>query len=136
MLHLPIEAIGLPFTVFLLLRGWGKVGNCFYLGSLFGTVITDIYFYVVGLIPSWRSLMRAEPDQYPAIFKSALTLMDTPLGVTAALVLLMLLAGVGLLPLFSRKLHAWAFGGAVLSTILVDGLFWLAAILSQMQSFS
>src|SRR6476469_6893616 len=74
LLHLPIEAIGLPVAIWCLVRQWGKVGNFFYLGSLFGTVVTDLYFYIVDLIPHW-----------------------------------------------------WAFGGAVLSTILVDGLFWLVA---------
>jgi len=34
---------------------------------------------------------------------------------------------VGLLSLRDRELHWRAFSGAVLSTLLVDGLFWLAA---------
>jgi hypothetical protein len=34
---------------------------------------------------------------------------------------------VGLLSLRGTQLHWRAFSGAVLSTLLVDGLFWLAA---------
>jgi hypothetical protein len=37
------------------------------------------------------------------------------------------LLSVGIWPLRHRQLHWWAFGGAVLSTLLVDGLFWIAA---------
>lgn len=128
LLHLPVEAIGLPFTLYFLMRGWGKVGNTFYLGSLFGTAVTDVYFYWVDLIPCWRQLMQAEPEQYRSIFHTALSQMQTPWGVGSAVVLLLVLTGVGLLPLRSPQLHAWAFGGAVMSTILVDGLFWLAAM--------
>ena len=43
LIHIPIEAIGLPFALWCIWRGWGKVGNFFYLGSLLGTAITDLY---------------------------------------------------------------------------------------------
>jgi hypothetical protein len=45
LLHLPIEAIGLPIAIWGVARNSGKIGNFFYFGSLFGTVVTDIYFY-------------------------------------------------------------------------------------------
>ena len=129
LVHLPVEAIGLPFALWGISRNWGKVGNFFYLGSLSGTVVTDIYFYLVDLIPHWRSLMRVETeDLVRSIFQSAIAQIGTPLGLCWAGILTLLLLTVGLLPLRSRKLHWWAFGGAVLSTILVDGLFWLAAV--------
>lgn len=128
LLHLPIEAIGLPFAVWGVVRHSGKIGNFFYFGSLFGTVITDMYFYLVDLIPSWRQLMRVEPDAVQPIFQGAIAQMQTPWGISWAIALALLLLTVTLLPLFSRQLHWWAFSGAVLSTILVDSLFWLAAI--------
>ena len=61
-LHLPIESIGLPFAIWCLSKSWGKVGGYFYLGSLFGTAITDLYFYLTGLMPYWRQVMHAEPN--------------------------------------------------------------------------
>jgi Protein of unknown function (DUF3120) len=128
--HLPLEAIGLPIVLVLMVRGWGTVGNFFYLGSLFGTALTDVYFYIVGLIPHWRQLMRVDPSDAGVVLHAALQKMDTPLGMASALTLILLLIGVGTLPLYSRAPHWWAFGGAVLSTILVDGLFWVAAIAS------
>jgi hypothetical protein len=127
LLHLPIEAIGLPVAIWCLVRQWGKVGNFFYLGSLFGTVVTDLYFYIVDLIPHWRQLMQVDPALALPIFQNAIAQMRTPWGAAWAAVLAATLLVVGLLPLRSRAAHWWAFGGAVLSTILVDGLFWLVA---------
>lgn len=128
LLHLPIEAIGLPFAIWGVARHSGKIGNFFYFGSLFGTVVTDVYFYLVDLIPYWRQLMRVEPDAVQPIFHNAIAQMQTSWGTGWAIMLASLLLAVSLLPLLSRQLHWWAFSGAVLSTILVDSLFWLAAI--------
>ncbi|MBW4470301.1 MAG: DUF3120 domain-containing protein [Stenomitos rutilans HA7619-LM2] len=128
LLHLPVEAIGLPFAIWGVSRNSGKIGNFFYFGSLFGTVLTDVYFYLVDLIPYWRQLMQVEVDAVQPIFQSAIAQIQTPWGVGWALTLALLLLMVSLVPLFSRQLHWWAFSGAVLSTILVDSLFWLAAI--------
>ncbi|NJR65249.1 MAG: DUF3120 domain-containing protein [Leptolyngbyaceae cyanobacterium CRU_2_3] len=127
LLHLPIEAMGLPFAWLCLMLGKDKVGNWFYLGSLFGTAITDVYFYLVNLIPQWRQLMVAEPDLVQPIFQSALMQIQTPWGIGCALVLGLILLTVGVVPLRSRQFHWWGFSGAVFSTILVDGIFWFAA---------
>lgn len=126
--HLPIEAIGLPFAIISLSKGWGKIGNWFYLGSLFGTVITDIYFYLVDVIPHWRQIMQTDPSLVQPIFREALTHVQTPWGAGCAIVLASLLIVTGCWPLRTKQLHGWAFSGAVLSTIFVDGLFWLAAL--------
>jgi hypothetical protein len=61
LIHIPIESIGLPFALWCLWRGIGKIGNYFYLGSLLGTAITDLYFYITDLVPYWRQLMVTEP---------------------------------------------------------------------------
>ncbi len=126
--HLPVESIGLPFACWCLLRNWGKVGNLFYLGSLLGTVLTDVYFYLVDLIPYWRQIMRVEPSAVPAILHNALAQVQTPWGQTWALILAVVLLSVGVLPLVKQQQHWYAFSGAVLSTILVDSLFLLAAV--------
>jgi hypothetical protein len=128
-IHIPIEAIGVPFAIWCLWRGWGVVGNFFYLGSLLGTAVTDLYFYITDLIPYWREIMQAEPELVSPLFRSALIQIQTPWGVSWAVVLANLLLGISLWSLQKSKLHWWAFAGAVLSTLLVDSLFWLAASL-------
>ncbi|MBD2214393.1 DUF3120 domain-containing protein [Nostoc linckia FACHB-104] len=126
--HLPVESIGLPFACWCLFRNWGKVGNWFYLGSLFGTVLTDVYFYLVDLIPYWRQIMQVEPDGVSAILQNAVIQVRTPWGQAWAIALALVLLTTGLIPLLTKQRHWYAFGGAVLSTILVDSLFLFAAL--------
>lgn len=127
LIHLPIESIGIPFAAAELLKGKNKIGNWFYFGSLFGTAMTDIYFYLVNLIPQWRQLMQIEPSLAQTVLREAVSQIQTPWGMGCAFGLIAVLVVVGSVPLRSPQLHWWAFGGAVLSTLLVDGLFWLGA---------
>ncbi|WP_370583693.1 DUF3120 domain-containing protein [Oxynema sp. CENA135] len=127
LLHLPVEALGLPIALWCLWRARMAVGTWFYLGSLLGTAVTDLYFYIVDLIPHWRQLMHGEPELAGVILSAALERVNSPTGTAWAIALALVLLATGAIPLRSRHLHWWAFGGAVLSTILVDGLFWLAA---------
>ncbi|MBE9012612.1 DUF3120 domain-containing protein [Pseudanabaenaceae cyanobacterium LEGE 13415] len=129
-LHLPIEAIGLPIALWGLKRNWCKLGNFFYLGSLFGTAVTDLYFYLTDLIPHWRKLMQVEPDAVRPIFQQALMQMYTPNGIFWVISLAAILLSVGIFSLRAKTAYWVAFGGAVLSTILVDSLFWIAATLA------
>jgi hypothetical protein len=110
------------------MRNWGKVGNWFYFGSLLGTALTDVYFYLVDLMPYWRQIMRVEPDLASPILHSAVAQVQTPWGETWALILAVVLLSAGVLPLIKQQRHWYAFSGAVLSTILVDSLFLLAAV--------
>jgi Protein of unknown function (DUF3120) len=126
-LHLPVEAIGLPFALWAIVRGQRNLGDFFYLGSLLGTVVTDIYFYLLDLIPYWRQLMAVEEQAAQPIFQAAIAQIQTPWGIAYAGILSGFLFAACLLPLLSQRLHWWTFSGAVLSTIFVDGLFWLAA---------
>ncbi|MEA5549936.1 DUF3120 domain-containing protein [Anabaena cylindrica UHCC 0172] len=126
--HLPIESIGLPFAIWCLWRNWGKIGNWFYLGSLFGTVLTDVYFYLVDLMPYWRQIMRTDAAGASQILKNALAQVLTPWGEAWAIILALALLTVGIASLGKTRWHWYAFSGAVLSTILVDTLFLLAAV--------
>jgi uncharacterized membrane protein YjjB (DUF3815 family) len=133
-IHLPIESVGAPFAVWALLQQRYRVGAFFYLGSLWGTAITDGYFYLLGLIPFWRQVMLVEVQDSLPILQTALLQIQNVSGALWAGILVLVLCVSGLLPLVSNKvrrgqseeLHWWAFMGAVLSTLVVDGLFWLA----------
>lgn len=130
LIHLPIEAIGLPFALWGLRRNWGAIGNLFYLGSLLGTAVTDLYFYLTALIPYWRAVMTVDSSRVTTIFESAIAHIQTPWSVSCAVWLVLTLLFIGLWSLQHQQLKWWAFGGAVLSTILVDGLFGLAAFIA------
>jgi hypothetical protein len=127
LLHLPIEAIALPFSYVSITQDKGRIGHFFYIGSLFGTAVTDIYFYLMNLIPYWRQVMQADLSAVDDIFHGAVRQMQTPWGINWAAMLTVILLTVGCLALRRAALHWWVFSGAVLSTLLVDGLFWLAA---------
>lgn len=128
--HLPIEAIGLPFALWGLQKRWGIIGHLFYLGSLIGTAITDGYFYLTGLIDYWRQVMYVDPDFVAPIFQQAIAQIQTGWGIGWAIILVNLLLGLGTWGLQKKRTHWWAFSGAILSTILVDSLFWLVALLA------
>lgn len=128
--HLPIEAIGLPVVLILLSQSRLKVGSYFYLGSLLGTIITDLYFYWVDLIPYWQQVTLVEPAAVGGVLQAALQHIQNPIAAIRALWLLSFLIAIGLLGIRSPNAHWWAFSGAVLSTILVDALFLAAAILA------
>jgi hypothetical protein len=129
LIHLPIEAIGLPLAIWCLWRRWGLVGAWFYLGSLLGTAITDIYFYITHLIPFWRQVMQVSPDLAPPILQQAIAQVQTPWGISWAVVFVNILLGFGLWALQQWKCERWAFAGAVLSTILVDSTYLIFGLL-------
>jgi hypothetical protein len=127
-IHIPIEALGLPFVAFYLSRGQQRVGSFFYLGSLLGTAITDLYINWMGLFPAWRQLMLVEPQFATVVLKEAVLALDSDIAICRATVLILMLMLTGLIPmLMSRQLSWWAFSGAVLSTLVVDGLFFVSA---------
>jgi hypothetical protein len=111
--------------------GWGRVGSYFFLGSLLGTAITDLYINWMNLFPAWRQLMEVEPEVAPVVLRAAATALETDVAACRAMVLVVfLLVATAVALSTSRQLAWWAFGGAVLSTLVVDGLFFLTAILA------
>ncbi len=135
--HLPVEAFAVPLAAWCLWRGIFRIGSLFYLGSLLGTVITDVYFYLIAVIPHWRAVMRMEqsPDLVMSIFQDAVQQVQTFNGQFWAMLLVLLLIGLTVFPYFAVNLQQrqnlawWGFIGAVGSTLLVDGLFWLVAVI-------
>jgi hypothetical protein len=129
--HLPVEALGMPIAVLCLYYGCGRVGSYFFLGSLLGTAVTDLYINWMHLFPTWRQLMEVEPDVAPVVLRAAATALESDVAACRAVVLvLFLLVATAVALGTSRQLAWWAFGGAVLSTLIVDGLFFLTAVLA------
>ncbi|AFZ54463.1 DUF3120 domain-containing protein [Cyanobacterium aponinum] len=128
-IHIPIEAIGLPFAIWGIRKGWGLIGNYFYLGSLIGTAITDLYFYIDGLIPYWKELMVTDPTLVKPLLQGAIAQVQTIWGISWAILLANTLLGISLWGLVKKKTHHIVFASAVLSTIFTDALFLVAAYL-------
>ena len=129
--HLPIEALGLPIALGCLYLGVGRVGSYFFLGSLLGTAITDLYINWMGLFPAWRQLMVADTELAPVILQATAAGLQTDVAAGRAVVLATFLLVATIISLAtSRQLAWWAFGGALLSTLVVDGLFFIGAILA------
>lgn len=143
--HLPIEAIGLPLALWglfnwraakteysfiecLLLQS--PLSALFYLGSLLGTAITDLYFFLTGVIDQWRQIMVVEPELAAPILQEAISFVRTPWGVAWGVLLANFLLGVSFWALGKQRVHWHAFAGAVLCTILVDCLFAVLASLA------
>jgi hypothetical protein len=133
LLHLPLEALCVPLAIWALAQRRFQAGALFYLGSLWGTAITDIYFYRVHLISYWRQVMQIDFADAMPILQEALVQMQTIRGIGWAILLVLVLFISGLFPFLNprtrkgEQLPQWIFAGAVLSTLLVDGLFWLTA---------
>jgi len=121
----------LPIALVCLRQGWGRVGSYFFLGSLLGTAITDLYINWMHLFPSWRQLMASDPELAPLLLHAASTALQTDVAACRAIVLVIfLLVATAIALTTSRQLAWWAFGGAVFSTLIVDGLFFLTAALA------
>ncbi|MGF1524108.1 MAG: DUF3120 domain-containing protein [Leptolyngbyaceae cyanobacterium] len=128
-IHLPIEALGIPVVLVLLIRGRGRVGSYFYLGSLLGTAVTDLYIYWTDLLPLWRQVMQVDPEWVPVLLRQAATALQNPVAFMKALALASGLLIIGTIPLKSKQPCWWAFSGAVLSTLIVDVLFLTSILL-------
>ena len=129
-LHLPIEAIGIPWVLWALRSSRWRIGACFYLGSLLGTTVTDLYCYAVDLLPDWRAAMMAEPSAIGPVMDGAILKMNAFPGLVWAAILAGALAIIGLVSLRDQSPAGRSFSGAVLNTLLVDGLFWVTAWLA------
>lgn len=128
LLHLPIEALGLPIALILLSRGQGRLGSYFYFGSLLGTAVTDLYIYWTDLLPMWRQVMIADPEWVPVLLQEAARSLQNGVDCSRGLLLALGLLTIGVIPLQSKQSYWWAFSGAVLSTLIVDLLFFVSAL--------
>jgi len=67
-LHVPVEAVVLPLALIGLGTNW-KIGSSFYISSLFGTAVTDITIFLIGIMDQWREVITADPENAPLILQ-------------------------------------------------------------------
>ena len=67
-LHIPVEAVVLPLALIGLGTRW-KIGSSFYIASLFGTAVTDITIFLIGIMDQWKEVITADSDTAPLILQ-------------------------------------------------------------------
>ena len=126
-LHLPVEAFALPLALGGLNGRW-RLASAFYLSSLIGTACTDLMMALTGVMKDWPAVVSAPFDQAPGLLHAAgLQLLNpAPLLAVGLAAALILMVGRRL----SQAGETWCMAGAVLvTTVWVDGLFLLTALL-------
>jgi len=68
-LHIPVEAVVLPLALIGFGTNW-KIGSSFYISSLFGTAVTDITIYLIGIMDQWREVITADAETAPLILQN------------------------------------------------------------------
>ena len=126
--HLPIEGFALPLALGGLQTRW-RMGAWFYLASLLGTAVTDGLIAATGLMPLWPQVVQAAPAAATALLQHAAQTLLHPWPLVA-----LALASWWILQL-SRLLWTGdqarqVAAAALASTLLVDGLFFGAALLA------
>ena len=67
-LHIPVEAVVLPFALIGLGTKW-KIGSSFYISSLFGTAATDLTIFLTGIMDQWKEVVSADSIDAPLILQ-------------------------------------------------------------------
>jgi hypothetical protein len=126
--HLPIEGFALALGLGGLQTRW-RLGAWFYLASLLGTAVTDGLIAVTGLMPLWPPVVQAAPEAAAALLQQAAQTLLHPLPLIA-----MGLASWWILQLARLLWQGDAAkrvaAAALACTLLVDGLFFGAALLA------
>ena len=126
-LHLPVEAFALPLAVGGLGGRW-RLACGFYLSSLIGTACTDLMMAATGVMRFWPAVVSAPFETAPELLHNAGMELLHPLPVLALVVAAGLLLGMG--QRLRQAGETWEMAGAVLvTTVWVDGLFLVAALI-------
>ena len=133
-LHIPVEAVVLPIALIGLGTNW-KIGSSFYISSLFGTAVTDITIFLIGIMDQWREVISADSESAPLILQKT---SENLIQIKS----LSIIAFVALIIWFiSKEIFDSAtinttngkallvFGYVIQTTLIVDGIFIVLAIL-------
>ena len=133
-LHIPVEAVVLPLALIGLSTNW-KIGSSFYISSLFGTAVTDITIFLIGIMDQWRQVITADSETAPQILQKTsenlIQIKSLSIIVFVALILWFISKEI-----FDSATINTTNGKALLvssyviqTTLIVDGIFIVLAIL-------
>ena len=133
-LHIPVEAVALPLALIGLGTNW-KIGSSFYLSSLFGTAVTDITIFLIGIMDQWKQVITADSENAPIILQktSENLIQIKSLSIICFVALILWLISK---EFFDSATINTTNGKALLvssyviqTTLIVDGIFVFLAIL-------
>jgi len=133
-LHIPVEAVVLPMALLGLGTNW-KIGSSFYISSLFGTAVTDITIFLIGIMDQWREVITADAETAPLILQNTsenlIHIKSLSIIVFVGLILWIIAKEI-----FDSATINTTSGKALLvssyviqTTLIVDGIFIFLAIL-------
>ncbi len=133
-LHIPVEAVVLPLALIGLGTNW-KIGSSFYISSLFGTAVTDISIFLIGIMDQWREVITADSENAPLILQKTsenlIQIKSLSIIFFTALILWLISKEI-----FDSATINTTHGKALLvssyviqTTLIVDGIFIFLAIL-------
>ena len=133
-LHIPVEAVVLPLALIGFGTNW-KIGSSFYISSLFGTAVTDITIFLIGIMDQWKQVITADSENAPMILqKTSENLIQ--IKSLSIIFLTALILWVVSKEIFDSATINTINGKALLvssyviqTTLIVDGIFIFLAIL-------
>ena len=133
-LHIPVEAVVLPLALIGFGTNW-KIGSSFYISSLFGTAVTDITIFLIGIMDQWKQVITADSETAPLILKKTSVNLIQIKSLTIIFLVALLLWFIAK-EIFDSATINTTNGKALLvssyviqTTLIVDGIFILLAIL-------
>ena len=133
-LHIPVEAVVLPLALIGFGTNW-KIGSSFYISSLFGTAVTDITIFLIGIMDQWREVITADPENAPLILQKTSENLIQIKSLTIIFLIALMLWFISK-EIFDSATINTTNGKALLvssyviqTTLIVDGIFIVLAIL-------
>ena len=133
-LHIPVEAVVFPLALIGLGTNW-KIGSSFYISSLFGTAVTDITIFLIGIMDQWKQVITADSETAPLILKKTSENLIQIKSLTIIFLVALLLWFIAK-EIFDSATINTTNGKALLvssyviqTTLIVDGIFIVLAIL-------
>ncbi len=133
-LHIPVEAVVLPLAIIGLGSNW-KIGSSFYISSLFGTAVTDITIFLIGIMDQWREVIKADSENAPLILQKT---SENLIEIKSLFIIIFVAVILWFIAkeIFDSATFNTTNGKALLvssyviqTTLIVDGIFILLAIL-------
>jgi len=133
-LHIPVEAVVLPLALIGLGTNW-RIGSSFYISSLFGTAVTDMTIFLIGIMDQWKQVITADSENAPLILQKTSENLIQIKSLSIIFIIALILWFISK-EIFDSATINTTNGKALLvssyviqTTLIVDGIFVFLAIL-------